>query len=101
MNADVSLDLTGKSVLITGASRGIGRECAIRMAAAGARVAVNYHRGETEANEVVRAIGENAWALRANVADPAEVQGMIDAVVERCSRIDVLVNNAATFEMNR
>jgi 3-oxoacyl-[acyl-carrier protein] reductase len=100
MNADVSLDLTGKAILITGASRGIGRECAIRMAAAGARVAVNYHRGEAEANEVVRSIGESAWPLRANVADPAGVKGMIDAVVERCGRIDVLVNNAATFEMN-
>jgi NAD(P)-dependent dehydrogenase (short-subunit alcohol dehydrogenase family) len=100
MNADVSLDLTGKSVLITGASRGIGRECAIRMGAAGARVAVNYHRSEAEANEVVSAIGERAWAIRADVADPAEVRGMIEAVVGRCGRIDVLVNNAATFDMN-
>ena len=90
------LDLTNKVALITGASRGIGRETAIRMAEAGARVIVNYHRSENEANEVVRNIGERATAMRADIADPAQVASMIDAV----GRIDILVNNAATFEMN-
>jgi 3-oxoacyl-[acyl-carrier protein] reductase len=100
MNGDVTLDLQGKVALVTGASRGIGRETAIRMAAAGARVAVNYHRSEAEAGEVVAAIGGNAAAVRADVSDPAAVESMIAAVVERFGGIDILVNNAATFDMN-
>jgi 3-oxoacyl-[acyl-carrier protein] reductase len=100
MQNDVTLDLSGKTVLITGASRGIGRESAIRMAAAGATVAVNYHRSERDANEVVAAIGDRAFAVRADVADAESVRGMIDAVVERTGKLDVLVNNAATFTIN-
>ncbi|MCU1349734.1 MAG: 3-oxoacyl-ACP reductase [Acidobacteria bacterium] len=100
MQNDTTLDLTGRTVLITGASRGIGREAAIRMAAAGATVAVNYHRGEREAGEVVAAIGERAFAVRANVADPGDVRNMIETVIGRTGRLDVLVNNAATFAMN-
>jgi 3-oxoacyl-[acyl-carrier protein] reductase len=95
-----TLDLSGKTVLITGASRGIGRESAIRMAAAGATVAVNYHRGEADANEVVAAIGDRAFAVRADVADADSVRAMIAAVVARTGRLDVLVNNAASFAMN-
>jgi 3-oxoacyl-[acyl-carrier protein] reductase len=95
MDPKITLDLRGKRVLVTGASRGIGRETALRMGLAGAHVGVNYFRGEAEANEVVREIGD-AVALRADVADAEQVERMIDAF----GRVDVLVNNAATFEMN-
>ena len=95
MEPKITLDLRGKRVLVTGASRGIGRETAVRMGLAGAHVGVNYFRGEAEANEVVREIGD-AVALRADVADPAQVEAMF----ETFGRVDVLVNNAATFEMN-
>ena len=94
------IDLTGKVVLVTGASRGIGKQTAIRIANAGARVAVNYHRSEAEALEVVKEIGESAMAVRADVSDPAETEAMTDAVIDRFGRIDVLVNNAATFDRN-
>jgi len=98
----VNLDLSGKVALVTGASRGIGRETAVRLAQAGARVGVNYNRSRDEALQIVREIGEqNAVALHADVADGAETEAMIDALLQRFGRIDVLVNNAATFDMNR
>ena len=72
------------------------------MAAAGARVAVNYHQSEAEANELVREIGaDQAMAIRADVARPDDVSAMIDGVLARFQRLDVLVNNAATFGLNR
>ena len=95
MEPKITLDLRGKRVLVTGASRGIGRETALRMGLAGAHVGVNYNRGESEAQAVVREIGD-AVALRADVADPDQVAEMIG----RFGRVDVLVNNAATFELN-
>ncbi len=100
MSSKTNLDLTGKVVLVTGASRGIGREAAIQLAEAGATVAVNYWRSETAAREVVEQIGGGAFAVAADVAQPGEVRSMIDCVIDRCGRIDVLVNNAATFAMN-
>src|ERR1043165_6647870 len=95
MEPKTTLDLRGKRVLVTGASRGIGRETAIRMGLAGAHVGVNYNRGGTEAREVVEQIAA-AVALRADIAAPRQVADMID----RFGRVDVLVNNAATFESN-
>lgn len=95
-----TIDLTGKVALITGASRGIGKQTAIRMANAGARVAVNYHRSEPEALEVVRQIGGAAMAIGADVSDAAQTEAMTSAVIDRFGRIDILVNNAATFDMN-
>src|SRR2546423_3190049 len=95
MEPKITLYLRGRCVLVTGASRGIGRETAIRMGLAGARVAVNYNRGEAEARAVVEEIGD-AVAVRADLGDPHQVEAMIDEV----GRVDILVNNAATFEMN-
>jgi NAD(P)-dependent dehydrogenase (short-subunit alcohol dehydrogenase family) len=95
-----TLDLQGKTIVITGGSRGIGAETARRMAAAGARVVVNYHGSEAAANAVVSEIGAQAIAIRADVADPAAVKRLIETVVTRFGSIDVLVNNAAIFEYN-
>jgi 3-oxoacyl-[acyl-carrier protein] reductase len=100
MTVDANIDLRGKVVLVTGASRGIGAAAARALANAGAFVALNYHRSAAEAESLAKEIGERAFAIRANVADPAEVRAMIEAVEERWRRLDVLVNNAATFEMN-
>jgi 3-oxoacyl-[acyl-carrier protein] reductase len=100
VKTNATLDLEGKTVVITGASRGIGAETARRVAAAGARVVVNYHGSEAAANAVVSEIGAQAIAIRADVADPAAVKRLIEAVVTRFGSIDVLVNNAAVFEYN-
>lgn len=100
VNSKTTLDLSGKTVVITGASRGIGAETARRMAAAGARVVVNYHSSDAAADALVREIGEQAIAVRADVADPAALEAMIDDVAARFGAIDVLVNNAAVFEYN-
>jgi NAD(P)-dependent dehydrogenase (short-subunit alcohol dehydrogenase family) len=97
----VKIDLTESVVLITGASRGIGKAAALLVGEAGAHVAVNYVRAEGDANEVVETIGrERAIAIQGDVAEPQSVDAMITAVVKRFGRLDVLVNNAATFELN-
>jgi len=93
-----AIDLTGKVVLVTGASRGIGRATAIRLANAGAKVAVNYHRSEDEGMQLAKQV--SGLAVHADVSDPAATEEMIEKVVERFGRIDILVNNAATFDIN-
>src|SRR5438045_9620942 len=95
-----TIDLTGKIALITGASRGIGKQTAIRMANAGAHVAVNYHRSEAEALEVVQQIGDSAMAVGADVADAAQAEAMTNAVIKRFGRVEMLVNHDAPFGMD-
>ena len=87
----------GKVALVTGASRGIGRACAIKLGEAGYKVAVNYNSNEAAANEVVekiKAAGSEAVAIKANVSDLAEVKTMMREVINAFGQLDVLVNNA-------
>jgi glucose 1-dehydrogenase len=89
--------LAGKVALVTGASLGIGRGCAIALAVDGADVVVNYNSSAAAAAVVVREIeslGRRAFAWQANVADRARVAAMIDETVARFGRIDVVVSNA-------
>lgn len=92
--------LTGRTAVVTGASRGIGREIAHRLAAAGAAVAVNYVTHEDEAAEVVRAIrdaGGTAVHVRADISDPEQVDALCATVSSTLGPADILVNNAAVF----
>ena len=91
------IDLQGKTALITGSSRGIGKGCALEMARAGADVCVNYRSHGDEAEAVadeVRAMGRRALVVQADVADRAAVDGMVAAVVEEFGHVDIAVPNA-------
>lgn len=89
--------LDGKTALVTGASRGIGRAVALCLAAEGARVAINYAGNVKAAEEVkasVEAAGGTAILCQADIADSAAVEAMIADVVKEFGAIDILVNNA-------
>jgi len=89
--------LEGRTALITGASRGIGRAMALRFAAEGADVAINYTSNEAAAREVADAVataGRTAQLYQANVGDEAACQAMCDAAISDFGQIDILVNNA-------
>jgi len=87
----------GRVVLVTGSSRGIGRETAARLGELGYRVAVHYASSAAPAEELVarlRDAGGEAEAFKADVADPAACADLVKAVVERFGALDALVNNA-------
>ena len=93
------MDLNGKVVIVTGSASGIGAAAARQLAAAGARVTVNYTRSEDGAKATVAAVeaaGSEALLCRAGVSDDADCRRMADATMERFGRIDGLLNNAGT-----
>ncbi len=92
-------DFKGKVVLVTGSSRGIGKAIAMAFARRGADIVVNYvrHRGDAARTaEAIEACGVNCLVVKANVANDADVENMIEQVRERFGRLDILVSNAAS-----
>jgi 3-oxoacyl-[acyl-carrier protein] reductase len=97
MEKGTNMTLQGKTALVTGASRGIGRAIALRLAKEGARVAVHYRDNEDKAQEVVTEIIDNggaAIALQADIADLLEIRQMMGELEAQWKRLDILVNNA-------
>ncbi|WP_248928879.1 SDR family oxidoreductase [Paenibacillus hamazuiensis] len=95
------MSLNGKVAIVTGASRGIGRQIAIQLAQSGAKVVVNYSSNREKAEEVVRTIeqsGGEAAAIRADVSKVSEVEALFSETLERFGRLDILINNAGILE---
>ena len=93
------IDLTGRVALVTGASRGIGKACALRLAEAGADTILNYVTSQTAANEVaqeIQAMGRQAATVKADVSEQEDVAAMMEYVEATFGKLDILVSNAAT-----
>src|ERR1700674_2305267 len=89
--------LEGKTALVTGASRGLGRAISLKLAEEGARVALNYRTGEAEVRKVadeIAARGGSPLVMRADVSNKEEARDMVAKVIEQFGRLDILINNA-------
>jgi 3-oxoacyl-[acyl-carrier protein] reductase len=95
------IDLQGKSALITGGSRGIGKACSLAFAGVGARIGINYRVERPWADLLAQRImeeGGDAFALSADVGVREEAEMMVDEMVDRYGGIDILVNNAGIWK---
>jgi NAD(P)-dependent dehydrogenase (short-subunit alcohol dehydrogenase family) len=95
----VSPDFEGRVVLVTGASRGIGRAVAREFAAGRATVAVQFRADRAAAEDTLAGLGSGGHlALQADVAEPGQARSLVGRVVDALGRVDVLVNNAGIYE---
>tara|TARA_B100001142_G_C14286913_1_gene637306 strand:- start:787 stop:1539 length:753 start_codon:yes stop_codon:yes gene_type:complete len=95
------LELKGKTALVTGASKGIGKASALKLASMGANIAVNYFSSENEALDTVKevqSLGVDAFAVQANVGKLDEVDSMISEIIKKFEKIDILINNAGIIQ---
>lgn len=93
----------GKAAIVTGASRGIGREIALQLGREGAKVAVNYSGSKEKAEEVVALIqeaGGEAFAIQADVSNADSVKNLVDETIQTFGSLDILVNNAGITKDN-
>ncbi len=94
-------ELKGKTALVTGAAKGIGRAAAIKLAEMGANVAINYYSSQKEANNTVNHLkdfGVESISYQADVGDLGQVTKMVEDVTEQLGQIDILVNNAGIID---
>jgi 3-oxoacyl-[acyl-carrier protein] reductase/pteridine reductase len=101
VNETAPQPLAGKTALVTGAAKRIGRAIALKLAAAGANVAITYFGSQADAEETVRALAGfdvEAFAVRTDLNDPDSIRESVAAVVEEFGQLDILVNNAGVFE---
>ena len=93
-------DLSGRTALVTGGARRIGRATSLALANAGANVIVHYNRSAAEAEELVeqiRDLGVQAWSVKAELGLPEELESLIDRAHGLAGSLDILVNNASVF----
>lgn len=98
-----STSLAGKTALVTGAAKRIGRATALALASEGVSVMVHYRSSEREAKEAASMIkqrGVDAWTIQADLASPAQAEGLLARAREAARPIDVLINNASIFPKN-
>ena len=94
------MSLKERAALVTGGTRGIGKGIALALAQEGAQVAIAYRTNKTAAQNTLRQLhaqGAECFAVEADVTDPAKVQFLVDKVVERYGRLEILVNNVGDF----
>jgi NAD(P)-dependent dehydrogenase (short-subunit alcohol dehydrogenase family) len=92
------VDFTGKIALVTGASRGIGREIARQFAAHGARVAIHFNQNRQAAQKTLDSLTSTGHQIfQADITDPIAVKALVDSVVASMGRLDILVNNAGIY----
>lgn len=93
------MDIRGKAAIITGSAMGLGAAVAVKLAARGVNVVINYSKSEKEAREVAAecaALGVETLVVKANIADDADCRRLANETMEKWGRIDILVNNAGT-----
>lgn len=96
----MKIDLRGKNILVTGASRGIGKGIAEALGASGARVAVHFHQNKKGAESIAESIGNKSEAFQANLEDTESCIQLFNNVIYKFGYLDVLVNNAGVFIMS-
>lgn len=96
--------LKGKTALVTGAAKRLGRACALSLAQAGANVVVHYHRSAAAADALcadLKRHGVDAWPLPGDLAQPAEAEGLLPRAIALAGPVHILVNNASIFDPSR
>ena len=99
-----AFDLKAKTALVTGGAKRIGRSTCAALAQAGASVLVHYHTSREEAAETCREVeglGVRAWAVQADLGDPAACEGLVTACLEAAGQVDILINSASSFAESR
>src|SRR5512138_1363729 len=95
----MEINFNSKIVLVTGASRGIGKATAELFAASGAKVIVHCHKNLKVAENVCASLkGTGHFTVQADMGNPDEVEAMVKTIMAKAGRIDILVNNAGIFE---
>lgn len=96
----IEINLNNKNILVTGASRGIGKGLAEGLGKAGARVAVHYQNNRLSAEKIAAEIGNGSFAISADLKNPDEVEKLFKEVTKRFEQLHVLINNAGIFRMS-
>lgn len=88
------MDLTGKNVLVTGSSRGLGAAIAVKFAEHGANVILNARHEPTELIQQIKNLGVQVWFIQADISSPRDIEEMVSQLDDQQIAVDVLVNNA-------